>query len=297
MKNPIYRLAVLYNYKDPLSPSNIDFLLKLQQIGRDDLNVEVDIIEEKDYHRLTTYDALFLRDTTYTHHYTYDFARRAEAENMPVIDDTESILKCNNKLYMMELLRHHHIPRPRSEILTVENIHTISSRIPFPIVIKVPSASFSKGVFKAEDMNELRDRTKLLFDKSPLLLAQEYIYTNFDWRIGILNNAPLFACKYYMSKGHWQIYKHETNGRFFDGDSETIPIEEVPAGVIEMALKATKLIGNGLYGVDIKEIKNGLYLMEVNDSPNIEAGTEDTILGDEIYRTIIKEFMHRSGVI
>ena len=33
--------------------------------------------------------------------------------------------------------------------------------------------------------------------------------SKFDWRIGILNNKPIFANKYYMAAGHWQIYNHD----------------------------------------------------------------------------------------
>ena len=47
---------------------------------------------------------------------------------------------------------------------------------------------------------------KMLFEKSAILLAQAFTPTEFDWRVGLLNGVPLYACKYYMAKGHWQIY-------------------------------------------------------------------------------------------
>ena len=94
---------------------------------------------------------------------------------------------------------------------------------------------------------------KKLFRHSTLLLAQEFLYTDFDWRIGVLDNQPLFACRYYMVKNHWQIYRH--GKRTDSGGFETLPISEVPPSVLEAALRATRPIGNGLYGVDLKETR------------------------------------------
>ncbi|MNC98369.1 hypothetical protein D3C83_163070 [compost metagenome] len=48
------------------------------------------------------------------------------------------------------------------------------------------------------------------------------------------------------------------------------------------------LIGDGLYGVDIKTVAGRHLLMEINDNPNIDRGVEDLILGDEIYERIMK---------
>ena len=43
--------------------------------------------------------------------------------------------------------------------------------------------------------------------------------TQFDWRVGVLNRQPLYVCQYFMSKNHWQIVKHEADGRFEEGAS------------------------------------------------------------------------------
>ena len=54
------------------------------------------------------------------------------------------------------------------------------------MVLKVPDGSFSQGVFKVENGDALRDITARLFKESELILAQEFLYTEFDWRIGIV---------------------------------------------------------------------------------------------------------------
>ena len=44
------------------------------------------------------------------------------------------------------------------------------------------------------------------------------------------DGEPLFACKYYMAKGHWQIYNHahDDTGRNLCGAWETVPIYKAP---------------------------------------------------------------------
>ncbi len=124
-------------------------------------------------------------------------------------------------------------------------------------------------------------------------MAQEYIPTDYDWRIGIINKEPLFACKYFMAKGHWQIYNHKNSGKTSEGDFETVPIYNVPKIVLKTALRATSLIGKGLYGVDLKLVDDKCFIIEVNDNPNLDYGVEDAILGDELYNKVLREFVVR----
>ncbi|MBU1295007.1 MAG: RimK family alpha-L-glutamate ligase, partial [Gammaproteobacteria bacterium] len=155
--------------------------------------------------------------------------------------------------------------------------------------------AFSKGVIKAENREALTESLNTLFKKSSLLLVQEYLYTEFDWRIGVLNNKPIFACRYYMVKNHWQIYQH-TDNKSQSGGFDTLPTFEVPRRVLQAAIAATKPIGEGLYGVDVKEINGRGYVIEVNDNPSIDRGVEDKYLGDELYMHIMSEFLRRMQV-
>jgi glutathione synthase/RimK-type ligase-like ATP-grasp enzyme len=63
--------------------------------------------------------------------------------------------------------------------------------------------------------------------------------------------------------------------------------------VLQAAIAATKPIGDGLYGVDVKEINGRGYVIEVNDNPSIDRGVEDKYLGDELYMHIMSEFLRR----
>jgi glutathione synthase/RimK-type ligase-like ATP-grasp enzyme len=96
-----------------------------------------------------------------------------------------------------------------------------------------------------------------------------------------------------MSRGHWQIYNHGAKGTAKSGGFETVPVRDAPAEVIKLALKATQAVGDGLYGVDLKQVDSRAVVIEVNDNPSIDAGVEDAYLGVDLYRRIMQEFLRR----
>jgi glutathione synthase/RimK-type ligase-like ATP-grasp enzyme len=213
---------------------------------------------------------------------------------MPVIDDTESMIRCTNKVYLKELLDNARIPAPRTEIFDEKsNISEIMERLGSPIVLKAPDGSFSRSVHKVATLEEFQTTAKKLFDDTALILAQEYMPTQFDWRVGVLGGEPLFACQYKMARGHWQIAKHQPDGGVSFGGTETIPVEQAPRTVIDIAVRAARLIGDGLYGIDLKENERGVFVIEVNDNPNVDHEDEGAVLKDELWRRIIKWYSDR----
>ncbi|MBU1020144.1 MAG: RimK family alpha-L-glutamate ligase, partial [Firmicutes bacterium] len=224
---------------------------------------------------------------TDVNNHTYDFARYAYSEGLVVIDDPWSILKCSNKIYLYERLRKNNINMPDTFILNQHQFKPGNYKnVTFPLILKKPDSAFSKGVFKVTNQKMFLEKLKELFKSSQMILAQEYIESAFDWRIGVLNNKAIYACKYYMSKGHWQIYNWHDQDEF-DGLVDTLKLEDVPEKVLKAAVKAASLIGNGLYGVDLKEKDDKVYLIEVNDNPSIDHGIEDAVYGYKIYQDIM----------
>jgi glutathione synthase/RimK-type ligase-like ATP-grasp enzyme len=287
-----YDIAILHDPNDPQPPSNRRALNQFIKAGQA-LGVAVELITKRDYLRLAEYDALFIRDTTRIGHYTYRFAKKAESEGMVVIDDPRSILLCTNKVYLAELLRANAVPTPKTVIAGRGDLKAAEQQIGYPMVLKVPDGSFSQGVFKAENETQMREVSTRLFKQSGLILAQEFLYTEFDWRVGILNRTPLFVSQYFMSKEHWQIVKYDGKGGFSEGGFRTLAVEQAPHEVVEVALKAANLIGDGLYGVDLKQNAEGVYVIEINDNPNLEAGVEDGFLKEGLYHRVMADLVHR----
>ncbi len=293
-KTARYDLAILVNPVEKMPPSNRGALKKFINVGRQ-MGIDIELITQQHYVRLPEFDGLFIRETTAIDHHTYRFSKKAEAEGLVVIDDPTSMLRCTNKVYLADLFRTHRVPSPKTWLLHKGNavhLDKLEAEAGYPVVIKIPDGSFSRGIVKVSNRQELELKVHELFQKSALLLAQEFLYTDFDWRIGILNNKALYACRYYMVKNHWQIYRHG-GSRTDSGNFDTLPTFEVPKAVLEAALKATQPIGNGFYGVDVKEKGGKGYVIEVNDNPNIDSGIEDKYLGDELYRLILSELLRR----
>jgi glutathione synthase/RimK-type ligase-like ATP-grasp enzyme len=95
-----------------------------------------------------------------------------------------------------------------------------------------------------------------------------------------------------MSRGHWQIYDHAKTEGDVSGDSETLALDQVPPIILETATKVCKLVGNSLYGVDLKFIDGVPMVVEVNDNPSIDTDVEDLVLGDDLYKRVGEAFLH-----
>ena len=291
-KSSRFSLAILHDPEEKFPPSDRKALGKFLDIAKK-MNIHAELITEEESARLMEFDALFIRTTTALNHFTFHLSQKAALNGMVVIDDPLSIIRCTNKVYLTELLEREKIPAPKSRLIFKSNENSfddICSQLGQPFILKIPDGSFSHGMQKISDEAGLKTALEVLFEKSAILLAQEYTPTEFDWRIGVLDGEALYACKYYMAKGHWQIYNHLIGGKTKCGMAETIPMYKVPPIVLKTALKATSLIGKGLYGVDLKMIHEKAVVIEINDNPSIDHEIEDAILGDELYYRILNYF-------
>jgi glutathione synthase/RimK-type ligase-like ATP-grasp enzyme len=282
-----FDLAILVNPNDPAPPSNPKGLKKFLEIA-EKLNIYAEIIAPKDLSRLSSFDALFIRQSTEVNNETYAFARKAQQEGIAIVDYPDAILKCCNKVYMAEALNNANIATPKTIIIHKDNKQETLKIIGLPCVLKAPDSTFSFGVKKARTEEEYDLLVTEMLKESDLIIAQEFCPSEYDWRIGIIDNKPFYACKYYMAKDHWQIYNWKAKKKDDqDGNADCLPLEEVPKNVLDMAIKSAKLIGKGLFGIDIKIIHNQPMVIEINDNPNIVFGVEDLHYGDKIYATIL----------
>jgi glutathione synthase/RimK-type ligase-like ATP-grasp enzyme len=287
-----YDLAILVNPEEEEPPSNkraLQLFIKAAQR----LDFDVELITKDDYSKLAEFDALFIRETTAVNHHTYRFALRAEAEGLAVIDDPRSIVRCTNKVYLAELMERHRVPTPKTVILHRDNREAAVRELGFPLVLKAPDSSFSQGVAKVHRLEDFMAESDRMLERSELIVAQQFLPTTFDWRVGILEGTPLFTCKYYMARKHWQVINWTSRGWRKYGEHETTAVEDAPAHVVRTALRAARLIGDGFYGVDIKQDGRKCYVIEVNDNPNVDAGTEDLLLKEDLYEFIMRVFLDR----
>jgi len=284
-REPDLDLAILVDPTEEEAPSDERALQRFERAARS-LGMTPWRVTQNDYADITAFDALLVRATTRVDHYTYRFARRAASEGLVVIDDPDSILRCTNKVYLAELLERHRIPAPRTMVVHKQNLHRVPEELGLPVVLKLPDSSFSLGVKKAANKKELAEQAAAMFERTELLVAQAFMPTAFDWRVGLFDGEPLWVCRYHMAPKHWQIVKDQEQGRRW-GRVVPVALADAPAIVVELAKRAAALVGQGLYGVDLKQVGSRVLVIEINDNPTIEAGKEDALLGDTLYERIL----------
>ncbi len=289
-------LAVLWDASDASVASTPETLERLARVGREH-GLRVEVLNPDDLERLGDHDALFIRTLTGVDQPAWRFANRAEALGMPVIDSPTAIVRCGNKVYLHELLSRAGLATPATIVFGHEaSWASLSGTLGAPLVVKVPDGSFSSAVFRVTDEADFNTRIPPLLERSPLLVAQTWMPTDFDWRIGVLDRRILFAARYHMVPGHWQIRALQGRSVRF-GRVEAVPRDQVPSAVRRLSLAAANLLGDGLFGVDLKVGPDGQpVVIEVNDNPNLELGYEDAADGDIIYADIVRWYKRRLGV-
>lgn len=295
MKAYFYDLAILVDTEEKYPPSDKKALEQFKRAA-EETGFYTEFITKKDYDRIPEFDALFIRETTSVNDHTYLFSRRAYAEGLVVIDDPWSIMRCSNKMFLFEKMTKGRILMPKTWMLTKGlPLEKQLTDVQFPIVLKQPDGSFSKDMFKVANFEDMKEKLSIMYATSDLIVAQQFIKSDYDWRIGVLDGKALFASKYYMAPDHWQIYNWDNEDReeLHTGDFETLPVDQAPGDVISTAVKAAGFMGDGLYGVDLKEVGGKVYLIEINDNPNFDFGIEDKVLGNELYLKIMRSVFRR----
>ena len=287
-----FDLAILVNPDEATPPSDAKAIQRFLKAA-DKVGFNTELITRQDFPQVTRFDALFIRETTRVNHHTYRMARRAEYEGLVVIDDPTSILRCTNKVYLQELLTAHKLPVPPTVVMQKGLPSTQKAHFSYPYVLKLPDGSFSQGVKKVADEGELKECLRDFYKTTDLVIAQAFMPTEFDWRVGVLGGKPLYLCRYFMAPEHWQIVEWQQNQPTRSGGWETLPLDQAPKGLLEVAVKATNLIGKGLYGVDIKEVKGQYYIIEVNDNPSIDGDVEDAVAKQSLYETIMQHMLQQ----
>jgi glutathione synthase/RimK-type ligase-like ATP-grasp enzyme len=232
-----------------------------------------------DIKRIARLDGLFIRSRTDPMNISFVAAKMAEIHGIPVIDDADSIQICSDKINMYLHLMKKGVPIPRTLFLRKNEITSVRLKeviatLGAPVVVKEPSTSFSARVEKVDTVPDFIRVARRFIKLSDWIVAQSYVESQFDWRIGILNHEILYACKYIIPTESFKI-QATVNGHVVYCAVKSVPPDQVPPRIVDTAIRAGKAIGGGLYGVDIKEKDEQVYVIEVNDNPSLESGEDE----------------------
>ncbi len=270
-------------------------LLRISQEAHK-LGHRTDFLFRPDMYKIPEYDAIFIRALTDPLNSAYAVARMAEMYNVRVLDDPDSIRICCDKVNMYHHLIKAGVPIPETRIVDRDAINDtlleqIINELGRPIVLKAPNSSFSKYVEKAESVEDALAIAHRFHRRADRIVIQRFIKSAFDWRVGVLGGEPIYVCQYVIPKKYWKIVTYMSDGKVVEFSVKGVPIDKAPPKLIECALGAAKAIGNGLYGVDLKQIGDEYVVIEVNDNPTINAGDEDQA-SSNLYEKLINFLLH-----
>ncbi|HUV29960.1 MAG TPA: RimK family alpha-L-glutamate ligase [Acidobacteriota bacterium] len=276
------------------SSDEMNSLMRLSQVGRR-LGHRVDFLFRPDMYKIPEYDAIYIRALTDPLNSAYVASRTAEMHGLLVVDDPDSIRICCDKVSMYRHLMRHGVPIPETEIIDENEIslelgQRLLDRFGDPVVLKAPNSSFSMYVEKASTPREISTIARRFLRRSDRVLAQRFVKSSFDWRVGTLGGEPLYVCQYVIPKNRWKILTYTSDGKAAYGPIRPFRIAEAPALLLQTAVQAANAIGRGLYGVDVKQVADQFIVIEVNDNPTINAGEEDMLEGD-LYERLVRHLL------
>ncbi|MFZ7104914.1 MAG: ATP-grasp domain-containing protein [Peptococcaceae bacterium] len=255
-----------------------------------ELGHQLDFLFKSELKYLGNYDAVFIRALTDPLNTSYVVARMAQMKGLRVIDEPESIRICCDKVNMYKRLILKNIPIPETAFLDTkevskENAKELFETLGIPLVLKAPNSSFSAYVEKVKSVDEFMKIGKRFLRRADKIIVQQYMPSDFDWRVIVLAGKVLAVVKYIFAKNTWRLMERSQDGEHCS--VQGYKVEDVNPELREIAVRAADAIGNSLYGIDIKEVDGDYYVIEVNDNPNIDAGLEDQYSPD-IYKKIVQ---------
>ena len=272
------RLGIFVDRKTLSNAEQLTALIRCRDVA-ETKGHDVEFLFPVDINKILKMDALFIRARTDPMNVTYVAARMARLHGIPVLDDPEDIRICSDKINMYSHLIKKQVSLPKTVFLSkqdlnVERVSQLFDELGTPLIVKEPSTSFSLRVEKVNDIAGFFHVAQRFIKLSDWIVVQQYVESKYDWRIGVLGGKLLYVCKYTIPSVTFKI-QASVNGHIVYCGVESVPERDVPPHVVRLGIDAANAIGNGLYGVDIKNNNGDACVIEVNDNPSIESGEDD----------------------
>ncbi len=213
----------------------------------------------------------------------YGTAVVRQFEMMKVFTAIESIAlgRSRDKLRSLQILSRAGLGLPKTVFTNYsKNVKEVIEGVGgAPMVIKLLEGTQGVGVVLAETNNAAESVLDAFNGLKARVIAQEFIKEagGADIRAFVVDGVVVGAMKRTGKKGEFRSNLHR------GGTAEIIELSDEEENA---ALKAARVMGLGIAGVDMLQGKNGPLIMEVNSSPGLE-GIESAT-GVDIARSIIR---------
>lgn len=202
-------------------------------------------------------------------------AKQIQLMGIPTVNHYLPIVRAKNKIRTLQILSHEGLPVPRTVVVT--NVQYLDRAIEqigkFPLIMKLAQGSFGSGVSILESRRSLRSMLDLVIaahaGRSSHILIQEYVKEakGKDIRVFIVGGKIVAAMERKARRG-------EFRANFQQGGS--VSITDLSDEEKQISLRAAKVIGLDVAGVDIIRTVAGPKILEVNSNPGLEGITSAT---------------------
>jgi RimK family alpha-L-glutamate ligase len=267
---------------------------KREILIRPNLAGESRIKQFDDYQKVDDYDVLFFR-TTGKHWEEVDLIinsikRKDVVVVDPLVRNGKPSMAC--KAWQMLVLKEAGIDVPKTvygslwylyEVMFSNYLELI--KFNFPVIIKGSGGDRGTRVFKADNLEEMeklvRDLRKSETEEGRRYMLQEYIANDGDYRVLVLGEKVLGVMKRSSQS------KDEFKNNYSAGGK--VELADLPEEIKELAIKAAKICGLAVAGVDVAFRDNDFtkpVIWEVNKGPQFKGFMKAT--GIDVPGEIVK---------
>ena len=195
--------------------------------------------------------------------------------------ESQALVRSRDKLRSLQILSRAGLGLPKTVFTNYSrNVKDIIDSVGgAPVVIKLLEGTQGLGVVLAETENAAESVIEAFNGLKARVIVQEFIKEakGTDIRAFVVDGVVVGAMKRQAKKGEFRSNLHR------GGTAEVYQLTEEEENA---ALKAARVMGLGIAGVDILPSEHGPLILEVNSSPGLEGIEEAT--GNDIARNIIR---------
>ncbi|MBN2340970.1 MAG: RimK family alpha-L-glutamate ligase [Deltaproteobacteria bacterium] len=236
----------------------------------DTLRFAIDLEEEEPdlfykRKRLSHYDAVLPRIGASITYFGTAVVRQFQQMDVFCVNSADGIINSRDKLRSFQILSKHKIGIPATSF--VKNQYDVLPAINrvggVPLVIKLLEGTQGIGVLLAHTEEVATSIIELLQSQKQNILLQKFVAESKGKDIrAIVVGDQVVAAMRRVAKG--QEFRSNIHR---GGKAEMVKLDDTYA---DTAIRATKLMGLGVAGVDMLESQEGPQVMEINSSPGLE---------------------------
>ncbi len=215
--------------------------------------------------RLGHYDAVLPRIGTSITYFGTAVVRQFQQMDVFTANSADGILNSRDKLRSFQILSKHKIGIPATTFVKdkADVLPAIERVGGAPIVIKLLEGTQGIGVLLAHTIEMATSIIELLQSQKQNVLIQKFVAESKgrDIRAIVVGDQVVAAMRRVAQGQEFRSNVHR------GGMTEAVELDEIYK---ETAIRATKIMGLGIAGVDMLEGKDGPQIMEINSSPGLE---------------------------